>query len=198
MTEESAGSATPEVSARPPGKKRGPKPRAEVEAQIRAQVEAELREKVEAEIRAKVEAEAAEKEKRLEAIRAAEAADTKPVSASDVDGDPSAEGAVTIHFLEDGFTKFGRVWFRGEHLTLNPNTEQWKEAEDPQTGKVFALMGEDEQIERWGRRLFRQGLWKGMRWDQIDDPSLTEEDKALLKKAQQDFDRKYGAVARDK
>lgn len=192
MTDESAVSAQPVAPAAP--KKRGPKPRAVIEAEMRERIEAEVREKVEAETRAKVEAEVAERE-RQEAEARALAAEDHPLPAKAIDGDPTAEGAVIINFVEDGFTKLGRVWFRGEHLTLNPGTPQWEDAMDAPTGKVFALLTEEEQIARWGKRYWRPGIWKGLRLDQINDPELTMEEREILRKAQADFDKKYGAVA---
>ena len=181
MPDQSAESAVPEQ----PKKKRGPKSRAEIEAEIRAEVEAEVRAQVAAEA---AEAEAAEKAAREEA------ADARPLPASQIDGDPSAPGAVIIHFVDDGFTKLGRVWLRGEHLTLNPGSPQWEESLDA-NGRCFATLDEDEQIAKWGRRFFRQGVWRGMRLDQIEDPELTEEERVALKKAQAEFDAKYGVVA---
>lgn len=177
-------------------KKPGPKPRADIEAELRAKIEAEVREKAEAEVRAQIEAEYAEKEREAAEARAL-AAEARPIAGREVDGDPTADGALTINFVEDGLTLLGKVWFRGEELTVVPGTRQWEEVQvvlkNGQKRNLITL-DEDEQIERWGRRFFREGLWKGKRLD-LDDPDLSDEERIALKKAQQIRDEKYGKVA---
>ena len=78
----------------------------------------------------------------------------------------------------------GKVWYRGEELTIVPGTRQWEES-PVYRGKVFATLDEFEQEEIWGQRYFRTGPWRGKRLTEIDDPELTEEDRAALAKAEQ-------------
>lgn len=178
-------------------KKPGPKSREVIEAELRAKIEAETAAKVEAEVRAKIEAEYAEKERQAAEARAL-AAEARPIAGREIDGDPTKDGAVTIHFVEDGLTLLGKVWFRGEELTINPGTRQWDEVQVVFKGQKRCLitLDEDEQIERWGKRFFREGLWRGKPLSEIlDDPDLTDDEKAALRKAQQIRDEKYGKVA---
>lgn len=175
-------------------KKRGPKSRAEIEAELRAELEAEIRAETEAKIRAEVEAEAAQK-----ATIVASANDSSPVSGMDLGDSPQEEGAVTINFVEDGLTILGKVWYRGETLSLVPGTPNWEEAhvnlsKKDHTKILFALMTEDQQIVKWGKRYFREGVWTGVRLDQINDDLLTEGERAQLEKAQRLHDEKFGAV----
>lgn len=177
-----------------PPKKRGPKSkeeiRAEIEAELRAEVEASLREELAAEMRAK----AQEEEKNRQA-----ASEAKPINGLQITGDISAEGAVTIHFVDDGFTILGKIWYRGEELTVVPETSQWEESmvEFPKGSgsyKCFAELDEFEQEEKWGRRFFRPGLWRGKRLDEIDDETLTDSERAQLAKAQRLREERFGLV----
>lgn len=167
-------------------KRRGPRK----ESEIRAEVEAQLREELEAKVRAELLAEQEAKEREAERQRAL-AAEARPIKADAVDGDPTAEGALTVHFVEDGLTLLGKVWLRGEELTINPGTPQWEEVHS-----VLSL-DEYEQEARWNRRYFREGPWRGKRWDEIDDELLTDAEREQLRKAEQLRQEKYGPVLRN-
>lgn len=181
--------------------------RAEIEAQIRAEmetkarveaeqrrqvVEAEVpsREEIEAEVRAQIEA-----EQREEARAREMASDAKPVSGRDLDGDPTQPGAVTVHFVEDGFTLLGKVWYRGEELTINEGTEQWEAALYKGGPRIVLQLDEFEQEEIYGRRYFREGTWRGKGFD-LTDKDLTEEERRALEKAEQIRMERYGPIAR--
>lgn len=176
-------------------------------AQIRAEIEAQVRAEVEAQIRAEVEAEYAAPQpttlaeihgvtetvspEAADYVRAATDRNPRPVTGLDLSGDPKADGAITIHFIEDGFTALGKVWYRGEELTLVPGTKQYDEA-PTRLGKVFALLDEFEQEEVWGRRIFREGPWRGKRLTEIEDPDMTEAERAALERAEQKRSSIYG------
>ena len=69
-----------------------------------------------------------------------------------------AEGeAILIHFIEDGLTAFGQVWYRGQELEIGPSHPRWQEALGWITLDRFA------QIERWGKQKFDYGPWPGRR-----------------------------------
>lgn len=182
MSEESA------VSATAP-KKRGPKSAAE----IRAEVEAQVREEVEAQVRAEMQQEREKERREAELARVANSPDTKPVNGFQISGSPDAEGAVTLHFVEDGFTVLGKVWYRGEELSVVPGTPQWEQS-PIYRGKIFAELDEFEQEEIWGRRFFRQGPWRGKRLTEIDDPELSDDERSALAKAEQIRMERFGAV----
>lgn len=165
-------------------KRRGPRK----ESDIRAEVEAQVRAQMEEEIRAQVAAEFAEKEREAEKSRAI-AAEARPIKGTDIDGDPTLEGALTVHFVEDGLTLLGKVWYRGEELTINPGTNQWEEAH------AVVSLDEYKQEERWGRRFFREGPWRGKRLDEIDDELLDPQERAQLAKAEKIRQQRYGALA---
>jgi hypothetical protein len=90
------------------------------------------------------------------------------------------DDVVTINFVEDGFTAFGAMWYRGQTLSVERGTEDWKSTEDVY-GDSWLDLTEDDQIERYGRRMFRPGVWAGASFDLSED-HLTDEDRALLEK----------------
>lgn len=108
-------------------------------------------------------------------------AETPPDPIPEVD--PTAAGAVTVNFTEDGMTWLGQIWYAGQELTVLPGSKQWEELTDPKTGKLLLLLTENEQIIRWGRRMFREGKWHGAGYD-LDDPALSDEDRARLRAIQ--------------
>ncbi len=183
-------------------KKPGPKSRAQIESEMREQIEAETRAKVEAELRESVTAELraeAEAKAQKDAIIREAAAEARPIDGASVSADPSEEGSVTINFVEDGLTILGKVWYRGEVLTLAPGTKNWDEAmvnlyKGSSERIMFAHMDEDQQIRKWGRRFFRPGIWRGVPLDQIEDENLSAVEKAQLVKAQRLHEERYGAV----
>lgn len=187
MTTESGATAHGDSLSKAP--RRGPRK----ESEIRAEVEAQLRAELEDKIRAEYEERLAEERRQVELARAANSSDPSPVSGLTISGDPGAQGAVTIHFVEDGFTVLGKVWYRGEELTIVPGTKQWEESPH-YAGKIFADLDEFDQEAIWGQRYFRQGPWRGKRLSEIDDPELTEADRAALMKAEQIRNERYGAV----
>lgn len=93
------------------------------------------------------------------------------------------ENVVTVNFVEDGLTALGWTWYRGETLSVEKGTPEWEltQYERPD-GEVISWLelDEDEQVERWGDRFFRPGKWSGKGFD-LDDPELTEEQKATLR-----------------
>lgn len=183
MAEESAVSAEQGT----PAKRRGPKSAAEIRAEVEAEMRAEMEAEIRAEMQAKFEKDRAEEEFTRQALS------SQPVSGFQISGKPDVEGAVTIHFVEDGFTVLGKVWYRGEELTIEPNTAQWKES-PVYRGKIFAQLDEFEQEEIWGRRIFRLGPWRGKRLTEISDPELTEADRAALARAEQIRLERFGSV----
>lgn len=70
---------------------------------------------------------------------------------------PTEGEAVLIHFVADGLTVFGQVWYRGQELEIGPDHPRWSEAVNWITLDRFA------QIERWGEQKFDFGPWPGRR-----------------------------------
>jgi hypothetical protein len=69
-----------------------------------------------------------------------------------------AEGeAVLIHFIADGLTAFGQVWYRGQELQIGPSHPRWKEA------LGWITLTRFQQAERWGEQKFDFGPWPGRR-----------------------------------
>lgn len=70
----------------------------------------------------------------------------------------------TFHFVEDGFTIFGKVWLRGEEVTIEEGTEYFEKAFTPD-GKFKMGMTPNEQIERYGVVYYKEGPWDGLPYD---------------------------------
>lgn len=72
---------------------------------------------------------------------------------------PPAGDTELIHFLEDGLTFAGQVWFRGQELELEVGSERWVEAQ------AWINMTDFEQAQRFnGKVFFRKGPWPGLRY----------------------------------
>ncbi len=74
----------------------------------------------------------------------------------------TAKDNIVIHFLEDGFTALGHVWFRGQELEFNRNSGAYADTCD-RYGRSWLDLVDDEfgQAERWGKVMFRRGPWPG-------------------------------------
>lgn len=69
---------------------------------------------------------------------------------------------ILIHFVDDGFTALGKVWYRGQELEIEPGSQSYKDTCD-RLGRTWLSLRDDEseQIERYGRVMFRSGPWPG-------------------------------------
>lgn len=78
---------------------------------------------------------------------------------------PGAADNILIHFLEDGITALGHIWRRGQELEFEPGSAAYRDTCD-RFGRTWLELVDDEfgQIDRWGRVMFRRGLWPGKSW----------------------------------
>lgn len=74
---------------------------------------------------------------------------------------------ITIHFLEDGFTAQGRVWYRGQELEFVKGGQAYEQTKD-RNGKSWLDLADDEfaQAQAYGKVIFRRGFWPGQRLDE--------------------------------
>jgi hypothetical protein len=70
---------------------------------------------------------------------------------------PTEGAAVLIHFIADGLTAFGQVWYRGQELEIGPDHPRWEEA------RGWIMLDRWAQIERWREQKFDFGPWPGRR-----------------------------------
>lgn len=99
-----------------------------------------------------------------------------------IDKDAPEEDVVVIHFLRDGLTAFGKVWYQGEELTIQRGTGWW-DATKNRDGDSWVETTEEQQVEKWGEPRFRLGHWAGRGFD-LDDDALDEADRELLRKVE--------------
>jgi hypothetical protein len=76
--------------------------------------------------------------------------------------------SVIIHFVEDGFTFAGRVWYRGQELEIGPGHPRWPDA------SKWIMLKRYEQVERYGKQFFEHGPWPG-RKSYLDSQGSYEE-----------------------
>jgi hypothetical protein len=74
------------------------------------------------------------------------------------DWQPSEGEAVLIHFIADGLTAMGQVWYRGQELQIGPDHPRWPEV------RGWITLSRFEQVERWGEQKFDFGPWPGRRY----------------------------------
>lgn len=75
---------------------------------------------------------------------------------------PGDDGNIIIHFLEDGFSALGHVWYRGQELEFVPGSQAYKDTFD-RRGRTWLDLRHDEfaQVDRWEKVMFRAGPWPG-------------------------------------
>jgi hypothetical protein len=68
---------------------------------------------------------------------------------------PANADKVLIHFLVDGFSAFGNVWYRGQEIEVWPGHPRWREAQS------WINLDAAGQYSRYGRQIFGPGPWPG-------------------------------------
>lgn len=91
-----------------------------------------------------------------------------------------AQDVVTVNFLVDGVTAFGKVWYRGEELSVQRNSPWWEATVD-RGGVSWLDLSEAEQRAIYGEVRFAHGTWTGGGFD-LDDDALEESDREVLAK----------------
>lgn len=66
--------------------------------------------------------------------------------------------SILIHFLEDGLTALGRVWYRGQELEVVQGGDAWERTLDV-NGESWLDQDENTQILLHGKVMFRKGPW---------------------------------------
>ena len=137
-----------------------PAPSKDHEGLLRAQLRAEIRKELEDEVRAEMKA-----ARTVNVIDGFTTPDGQPTS---VENEPP----VKIHFVDDGFTVGGRMFYRGEEAMI-PASTPW------------LAYNARQQIKIYGKRIFRTGPWDGESFD-LSDPALTKADRERLKALETD------------
>lgn len=75
---------------------------------------------------------------------------------------PGSDENIVIHFLQDGFTANGQIWYRGQELEFEIGSQAYKDTFD-RVGQSWLDLRLDEfaQVDRYGEIMFRPGPWPG-------------------------------------
>lgn len=91
---------------------------------------------------------------------------------------PTGE-TILIHFVEDGFTAQGQLWYRGQELEFEVGGEAHEQTKN-RFGVSWLDMATDvdAQWERYGKEMFRAGPWRGKSWESAVTEDGNERDVA--------------------
>lgn len=96
-------------------------------------------------------------------------------------GPEAPDPPVLIHFLEDGFTAFSQVWYRGQEVEI---TSELRASTIDRAGNTWIDMDDTEQFERFERVMFRKGPWPGKPWvDQQAEAAEKARDRRPIAKS---------------
>jgi len=122
--------------------------------------------------------------------------------------EPKTGDIIEITVIEDGFTAFASVWYRGQTIRIAKGSSDYELTLDRE-GNSWLDLKPTEQEERWGVHYFNTGGWKGKGYDPKDlpddvdpdtgKPLYTDEMKAALPSAEkpaEKVDRRRGPRAR--
>lgn len=90
--------------------------------------------------------------------------------ATDLDSAPeqfeAADGdSILIHFIEDGFTTQGRIWYRGQEVEFALDGAAYEQTKN-RYGQSWLDLSEDDQLDMYGKIYFRRGPWRGKTYDE--------------------------------
>ena len=103
----------------------------------------------------------------------------------------AVQDSITINFVADGLSALGKIWYRGQELTVTKGTDDYESTLD-RDGNSWLDLTEAEQLAYWGERKFAAGPWQGAGFDLDADmdvrfkdgsQKLTEAEKAKLLEA---------------
>lgn len=102
---------------------------------------------------------------------------------------------VLIHFVEDGLTAQGQLWYRGQEIEVTVGDKSWNDSLD-RNGKSWMALTENEQIDRYGSVKFRRGPWPGKksyREGEWTDPKSAPPESELEKADRLERERRRAA-----
>lgn len=80
----------------------------------------------------------------------------------ELEAPPENGQSILIHFVGDGFTALGRVWYRGQELEFDPASQAYRDTHDRYGWTWLSLRDNPAaQEERYGEVKFRSGPWVG-------------------------------------
>ena len=121
---------------------------------------------------------------RLEAIRARKYKNEEKAEPETVSDEKEY---ITIHFLEDGHTALGYVWYRGQELTFEVGSDAYNSTFDREGNTWLDLIDNPrEQVLRYGGQKFARGPWPFLPWGvalDADDQAKKDAEEAAKAEA---------------
>lgn len=107
----------------------------------------------------------------------------------------NGQETILLHFLEDGFTAAGQIWYRGQEVEFVPGSEAHTQQFD-RLGKSWLDLIDDPraQVQRWGKHMFARGPWPYTDWSEASEV-LTDPEEAAMAKAAADAEKRRGRRA---
>lgn len=117
---------------------------------------------------------------KLEALRA------RKYKKAETEAPAEEKEYLTIHFLEDGHTALGQVWYRGQELTFEVGGEAYNSTFDRDGHSWLDLLDDPrEQVLRFGGQKFARGPWPFLPWGvSVDSDDQTMKDAEEAAKAE--------------
>lgn len=95
---------------------------------------------------------------------------------------------ILIHFLEDGFTFSGVMWYRGQECEFVVGSKAYEQQKDRNGNSWLDLRDDVEgQYARYGKQYFASGPWRGRPWG--DTTGLTDPNEIAAARAVGDRER---------
>lgn len=97
---------------------------------------------------------------------------------------------ILLHFLEDGFTIAGNIWYRGQEIEFVKGSPAYEQQKDKNGDSWLDLLHDPAgQYRRWGRQMFAPGPWPGASWEEAGT-FLTDPEEIAAAKAGAEAERR--------
>ena len=118
----------------------------------------------------------AELEAQLAALQESQE-EARAYSTLPADLDPNSD-TITFPVVEDGFTAFDRVWYRGQEFEITKDSEAYRETEDRFGRSWLEILDDHEaQYKRYGKIRIQRGYFRGRPNEKFTDVVAQEDAK---------------------
>ena len=110
---------------------------------------------------------------------------------------PADGERILIHFVADGLTSLGHIWYRGQELEFTVGSQAYRDTCD-RNGRTWLSLRDDPEAQerRWGHVKFRSGPWKGASYADAASKARFERLKGAAEYTEDDLAKADSAEAR--